>query len=528
MKHKSRVKPRSKNSRTMSKEYERAVKTMAKGAGIGFIGLLLGKAFAYLTRIFIARNLGPDAYGLISMGLAIVNILTTLCLLGLNPGLTRFIAFYMGKRRLDKVKGAIISSFKITLPISIFFSFLLFFFSKNLALFFSKPSLTLIFCILSLSLPFSVAINLFHSIFLGFKQVKQKVLTVEIGKNLSTLLFVAVLISLGFNIFGATVGFLFGFIFSFFIGTFYLINTLNPLKNTISFPVSKELIKFSYPLLLVATLSLVLSWTDVLMLGYFDTAKNVGIYSAALNTVILLNFIFQAFGIIIIPLISEFYSQNKNDEIKKMYKISTKWMFLSTLPLFLLFILFPDNVLKMLFGNSFVSGSIPFIILSLGTFFSVTCGLGRETIIAFGKTKLIFYITLASAACNVILNFVLIPIFGMSGAAVALLVAYVIWSAVPLYYLRRKVGIWPYDKNYLKIFFSSLISVGIVYCILKFTSLIDYIYMILGFITFLLLYIFIILLTRSLSAEDILILKSIEKKTGLKIKWLRNVIKRFV
>jgi len=201
-KNKDKSQTKLKPKENMSKDYERAVKTMAKGAGIGFVGLLLGKLFAYLTRVFIGRVLGPDAYGLISLGLAVINVLLTFSLLGFDVGLTRFIAYYKGKEKLDRVKGSILSSFKISLPLCIFFSFTLFMLSEQLAMFFSKPQLAPIFQIFSISLPFFLSMNLFTSIFLGFKRVREKIYTAEVGKNLSTLIFVVLFVYFNFKVIG--------------------------------------------------------------------------------------------------------------------------------------------------------------------------------------------------------------------------------------------------------------------------------------------------------------------------------------
>jgi len=66
-----------------------SLRTIAKGAGIGFAGAMFGTAIGYLSRMVIARFLGPDEYGLISLGFAAMMIATTLSLMGLNSGVQR-------------------------------------------------------------------------------------------------------------------------------------------------------------------------------------------------------------------------------------------------------------------------------------------------------------------------------------------------------------------------------------------------------------------------------------------------------
>lgn len=509
-------------------EHERAVKTVAKGAGIAFVGLFLGKLFAYLTRIFIARNLGPEAYGLISMGIAIISILGTIALLGFGEGLTRFIAFYCGKKKLGKVKSGITSAFKMSIPISILFGSLIFIFSEQISIFFSEPHLVLILQILSFSLPFYVIMSVSKSISLGFKMVKESIYTVDIGKNFSTFLLVVTLFFLGFEVFGSAMGFTLGFFVSSLIGVFYLIKKITPkLKDKNKIPSGKELFNFSLPLLFTLTLLLIMQWTDVLMLGYFDAAVNVGIYSAALNTCILLNFIKNAFGFIIPPTISELYSRKKIKEIGKIYKISTRWIFSIVFPIFLLFILFPDNILIIFFGKEFVSGSVPFMILSLGYLIVAIFGITYYIITAMGRTKINFYLTSMAAASNLILNLILIPAYGMLGASVAMTFSLFMRFLLSLVFVYSKTGKQPIDMNYLRPLFSSILSVFILYFLIKNIFGTKNIFVLIGsFILYLLLYGFLLVFTKSIKKEDMLIIRSIENKHGLNMRRLKKLLKR--
>ncbi len=406
---------------------------------------------------------------------------------------------------------------------------ILFIFSPHVASFFSKPDLTPIIQILSFSLPFFTIMTLSHSTLLGFKMVKQKIYAVEIGKNLSTFLFIAIFFFMGFGLLGVTTGFVLGFLISSFIGLYYLKNMVHPkIKKIKTTLVTRELILFSWPLLMVATLSLVLSWTDVLMLGYFTTATNVGIYEVTLNTVILLSFVLQAFRFIIIPVISGFYSQRRISEIRKIYKTSTRWIFSIVFPLFLILFLFPDNILNILFGKEFIAGSASLMILSLGFLFDVSVGPTKQTIISIGKTKIIFYLTLIASILNLVLNFILIQIYGISGAAIAFSISLIVLNLSSILYLHKKIKLQPYDKSYLKPFFSSVTSVLIVYFLAKKIFGLNTWNLIMAFLLFLLINSIFLLLSKSLEKEDILILKSIEKKTGIDVSLLKKLIKKFI
>ena len=102
-----------------------ALNTVAKGAGIVFTGVIASKVLSYLYRIFIARYFGPNDYGLLNLGLAIIGFLTIISLLGLPSGVTRYIAYYRTKRNESKIRGVVTTSVKLILPFSIALSVLL-------------------------------------------------------------------------------------------------------------------------------------------------------------------------------------------------------------------------------------------------------------------------------------------------------------------------------------------------------------------------------------------------------------------
>ncbi|HFE63623.1 MAG TPA: hypothetical protein ENK14_04305, partial [Caldithrix sp.] len=73
---------------------DQALKSVARGAGIFFIGIMLGRFLGYLIRMVIARLLGPEQYGLISLGISVVEISATLALFGLPTAINRYVPFY--------------------------------------------------------------------------------------------------------------------------------------------------------------------------------------------------------------------------------------------------------------------------------------------------------------------------------------------------------------------------------------------------------------------------------------------------
>ena len=146
------------------RDRDKALRTVAKGAGIVFVCLILGKLFTYFYNIVVAR-LGPEKYGALSLGFAIIQFMLIFSVLGMSEGTERFVAHNLGKKEPRKIKGAIVGPLKLTITLSIFFSVILFLLTPSLSAFFNSPHLAMVLKFLSFSFPFLATGGLPLSVF---------------------------------------------------------------------------------------------------------------------------------------------------------------------------------------------------------------------------------------------------------------------------------------------------------------------------------------------------------------------------
>ncbi len=145
------------------------------------------------------------------------------------------------------------------------------------------------------------------------------------------------------------------------------------------------------------------------------------------------------------------------------------------------------------------------------------------------KTPAIFLASFIASILNLILNFSLIPSYGIVGAAIATSLSYLVYSAVLIIYSWYKIGISPFSLPLLKSIPIGFLALSVVYGLARvfFSSFNTYILVVL-LIFFILLYVILLLFLCGLQREDIIILKAIEKKIGFKNKRIRMFIKRFM
>jgi O-antigen/teichoic acid export membrane protein len=228
------------------------------------------------------------------------------------------------------------------------------------------------------------------------------------------------------------------------------------------------------------------------------------------------------------PVVTEMYAKNELGKFKSLYRSITRWIFLISFPIFLIFISYPHVILSILFGSEFAGAAGALRILSVGYFFFALSSLSWNTLIAVGKTKLNFYINVTVAAINFFINLMLIPTLGMIGAAIALAISLTIGGTFSIYLVRSLTKAQPFSLSLIKPTFAGLISAAAFLYLPGQLFAIPLWYVFLGAALFLASYVVLALTFRTLTEEDIMILKVIEAKTGLRLDKFKPFLKRFL
>jgi O-antigen/teichoic acid export membrane protein len=507
-----------------------SLRKIVKGAGFVLIGTLIGRAFGYGSRLIIAR-LGASDYGLVALGFAVMSIAATLSMVGMTQGVIRYVSFYKGKEDKGRIKGTIISTLKITLPLSLILAFVLFWQASWISIHvFHDANLTPILRIFAIGIPFSVLASNLLSTTVGFQDMRYNVYAQYIFQEPLKLAAIVVLLLLGFGVLGAAWGWVLAIIAMSFLAFYFLEKNVFPIFKTKvkAVSVDKELLSFSLPLLFAGIAGLIMGWTDTLMLGYFSSSADVGIYNVALPTAQLIRAIPGALGVIFFPVISELYARNKIEDLRRTYSVVTKWMLALICPPFLLVLLFPDQIIKILFGAEYIAGATALSILVFGFMIGSVVGPASQTLQAYGRTKTVMMTNYIGAAINFLLNLLLIPIYGVNGAAIATGFSLALLCILNFLFAYRVAKIQPFRLSYLKIILASLIAVFVVYLLTKYVIGVSPLALIAMLFVFLALYLFLLLLMKSFEEQDLMIMRAIDERLGTKSDWARKIIQKFL
>jgi len=432
-----------------------SLKQVARGTGIASIGLGVSFILAFISKLLVARYGTEAEYGIFSLATTVFLICATIGTLGLQSGLSRSIAYARSKMQDAKVQGFIKASLQFTFIASIILAIILLAIADILAEnVFHEPALGTPLRMLALAIPFIILIRIVVSIFLGFEQVKAKVFFQDIIRNGIFPLVLLIIISLHLSFNYIYYAYLASFIVTCLLLIIFAMRHIPSKTKLLAIPrfdhTARELFTFSMPLLGIAMIQLIIGWTDTIMLGYFRSTGEVGLYNVSFPLAHFVVYPLTAVLIVYQPVMSRLYGQDLVREVGRTFTVISKWVFFASLPLSLAFFLFPEAALGFMFGEGYIEAAGALRILSLGWVLSNLMGPNGGTLIAMGRSIFMMWAILAIALINVILNIVLIPTQGIEGAAIASAAAIVAVNIVRCWKLHSLTGAWPISLNLVK------------------------------------------------------------------------------
>jgi len=279
---------------------------------------------------------------------------------------------------------------------------------------------------------------------------------------------------------------------------------------------------FSWPLAISAFVFIFLSNTDILMIGYFLNSDSVGYYRAIQPLKQAAIFLTGSFSFLFLPLATEYFEDGNMEGLQDLYTISTKWMTLGTFPIVLVFGLFSDDVVRTFFGTKYLPAASVLTLLITGLFFRTIVGLNGDMVKALDRTKIELWSAAAGLATNLGFNVILIPRYGINGAAIGTVVGYLVYNCGEVLLIFRVTGVHPFSLNNIKPLIPPLLFA---FAISEFTSDTQLNLIVLLAIGILLLMVQVVsvVATRSLGPADIHIIERVEAEANINLDWVKSM-----
>lgn len=197
-----------------------------------------------------------------------------------------------------------------------------------------------------------------------------------------------------------------------------------------------------------------------LLLGAMATLSASGLFIACRRLTLVPGLMTSAMNQVYSPLASDLYLRDQQAGLAELAKSMTKWIFSLAFPFFCLLVFFPAEILT-LFGDSFRHASSALVLMSIGMLFLIGTGPVTTTLLAAGHSRLVFIDYVLAVGTEVLLAILLIPPYGINGAAIAAMCGKAVNNAIPLAQVWLKLGFHPYAFAYWKPVAAGLTATGI-------------------------------------------------------------------
>lgn len=434
-------------------EYRRYLSKATREAGFTFFGQIFALGFGFVANAVIARLLGADVLGVFVLAWTVVMAASILTTFGFEGGFVKYISMFMGLGRKDEARSVFTFGIVFGMLAGAAGTAAVILLRRPLAYsFFKEPRLEPALLIIAFAMiPYTLT-RLEAAALRALKDMRRSVIGSEIWYRVPRLAAFLLLFYAGFRLLGI-------------VGAVVVacgvsaVVTLRFLKARGAFLLAggaraaipaREVLGYSSQMLAETTTAFALLQSGRLVLGYYLSSADVGVYNVVALLASLAMLFSFSFNAIFSPMIADVYHRGSTDLMASLLHTITRWIVILTLPMFAWLLVSGEAVLS-LFGPEFVRGYGALAILAAAQVFDGVGGTASSCLAMTRFQRYNVYNILVMAVVSVALNVYLVPRAGIVGAAVATGVAIVLVNVARLIEARALLKVFPYDRSSLKI-----------------------------------------------------------------------------
>lgn len=426
-----------------------SVAGVATGGGAMLLASIVGNGVSFLFGVLVARRLGPAAYGLYALGWTIFSALVLIVPLGLDTAVVRFAARHLGLNRPERARGVVRRALGIALVSGLIAAAGLAFAAAPLAVgLYREPALAGVLLGLALALPAAVVGNVLLHAFEAFGVMRYTVALKYVWEPGAKLTLAAILIGLGFGLAGVVTA----IVISLIAGLALVVPAGRRLIGGAAVferGDAAALTEYAAPLVVTALFGVIAPRSDMLLLGYWAGAEELGRYGAAFQLAASLALVLGGFDAAFAPAIGRALARGDGAELARLYQAVCRWSITLALPGFLVLAICADFVLGW-FGVGFAAAAGCLTLLAAGQVANAACGAANTVLLMSGRSRLVMWNTIGFGLALLAINALAVPRFGALGAAAAAAISIVALNGLRTLQVWRATRMLPWNSDLLR------------------------------------------------------------------------------
>ena len=195
------------------------------------------------------------------------------------------------------------------------------------------------------------------------------------------------------------------------------------------------------PFALIGGAMIINTQADIIMLGWFRPASEVGAYKIAAQASFLTMFVIQASQNVLSPIFAGMYGENDFSGLRYFFRKISLGIFVFTLPIAIVLIFLGEPLVSFVFGRDYAVAAVPLAVLAAGYLVNIGCGPVGALLQMVGRERVTAQVLAFTVAMNLVLNAALIPIYGMLGGAFATAASVIVYHAALRSVAYRQLGV---------------------------------------------------------------------------------------
>jgi O-antigen/teichoic acid export membrane protein len=414
---------------------------VVRGGGFAILGSGAGAVLGFALTLVVTRGVTTTTAGQFFSATAVFIVLQTFFSFGVGAGLVRFVPRFHVLGRQSDLPALLLVAFVPVIALGIAGSVALWFAAPPLAARIGHdhadallPTMRILAAIF---LAGTVEVGVVEST-RAFGSVRNYVLLQQLGIPAARPLLVGLAIAAGAPLWGIVLAWLIPVLLALLVGAMLLARKMRDLFGTsVAWPartapvstIAAEYWTFTGARGVAGVMEILLNWLDVLLVAVLASPSQAAIYAAASRFITAGTLVLQALRVAIAADVSASLARRDVDRVGLVYSTASQWVVLSSWPLYLVMAVFAPTILRV-FGKSYPAGSHALMVLCVAMLVNLAAGNVGTVLLMGGRSTWVLMDKGAALAINVGANVLLVPRYGITGAAVAWAAAIVLDSVL--------------------------------------------------------------------------------------------------
>ena len=433
------------------------IRKQIRGSGLLLTGNFLSLSLGFCSQLLIARYLSVTAYGLWAYALSIVGLCGGFSRFGLPDAVSRFIPLYHEEKDYRRLFGtillggaavavggaAIVAAFQLVPQRWIG--------PRN------GPMWNLLLIVIFL-VPVDALDQLLMALFACFAKPRAIFFRRHVLSPGLKLAVVLLLIFHRNSVFVLAYGYLFASALGVILYSYLLWSHLRREGlldrfrwNQLRVP-TREVFKFAFPGLTSDLVTVLYQSAAPLVLGMFYPVDAVAFYRVVVPAAVLNSTVMTAFTLLYTPAAARLLAKHDMQGINVLYWRTALWVGVLTFPIFAATFCFSRTVTLFLYGARYESSASVLAILAVGYYVNASLGFNGQTLKVLGKIRYLIVTNVVIAGVNIGLCLLLIPRYGIVGAALATSATMILHNMIKQIGLSIHAGTKLIERQYVPVF----------------------------------------------------------------------------